>query len=130
MRTMIVLVGLVMGACGGGDEAAAAEETSGGEAIVGSCNAITQIGLCEEYRGPIPADALAQRQARCTQIGGAYSATPCPTAGILGSCTAVAPQAAGGIPGTSVYGAAYTEPAIPTGQAQCTQNGGAWVAAQ
>lgn len=126
----IVLMCLVLGACGGGDEAPAAEASSGGEAIVGSCNAIAQIGLCEEYRGPIPADALAQRQARCTQIGGAYSTTPCPTSGILGSCTALAPSAAGGIPGTTVFGAAYTEQAIPTGQGQCTQNGGTWSAAQ
>jgi hypothetical protein len=126
-RTGIVFGLLMLAACGGGDEGAEAA-SSGGEAIVGSCNAITRVGVCEEYRGPIPADALANRQARCTQAGGTYSVTPCPTDGILGSCLALAPAEAGRVPGTSVFGAAYTPNGVPTAQGQCTQAGGTWTA--
>jgi hypothetical protein len=126
--TVVVFLSLLVVACGDAEESAAGDQTSGGEALVGSCNAISSVGVCEEYRGPIPAEALQNRQARCAQHGGQYSVSPCPTEGVLGSCIALAPAEAGRIQGTSVYGAAYTPNGMPVAQGQCTNAGGTWTA--
>lgn len=128
--TALFCVTVMLCACGDGEEASAGEQSSGGEQIVGSCNAISRIGVCEEYRGPIPQEALANRQARCAQHGGTYSLTPCPTEGLLGSCIALAPAEAGRIQGTSVFGGAYTPNGVPVAQGQCTNAGGTWTAVQ
>lgn len=122
MRTHVMVGCLLLGACGGGRVVV----ETGGELIVGSCNAVATRGLCEEYRGPVSQPTIGSMQSRCQIHGGVFSAAPCPADGQWGSCVAIAPEETNREPGTSVFGAAYRADAVTIAQGQCVRGGGTW----